>query len=124
MLKERCRQFRYTEQHQGWDYQNADLKKINFQIAAVLSLLAMAVVEAGCGGYGGHYGGHGGYGHHGYYGKRAADYGYNGHAYGLNTDHNMRRYEDQNYGSFGQYGLHSKQVDDYCSDKYCVDYPH
>ena len=92
MLKERCRQFRYTEQHQSWDYQNADLKKINFQIAAVLSLLAMAVAEAG----------YGGYGHHGDYGKRAVDYGYNGHAYGLNTDHNMRRYEDQNFGSFGQ----------------------
>ena len=84
----------------------------------------MAVVEAGYGGYGGHYGGHGGYGHHGYYGKRAVNYGYNGHAFGLNTDRNMRRYEDQNFGSFGQSGLHSKKVDDYCSVNYCVDYPH
>ena len=80
-------------------------------------MLAMAVVEAGHRinhGLGGHLVKRGvGYGEHG-----------NGHGYGLNTDKNMRRYEDKHFGSFGQYGLHSKLVSDYCSDNYCLQYPH
>ena len=93
------------------------------QIAVALTLLAMAASEPGYGHYG--HGFYGGYGHHGYYGKReAADYGYNGHGYGQNTDHNMRRYEDQNYGTFGQSGFHAEIVDKYCSSNYCLDYPH